>query len=195
MFGDTAPIYDETIEDLGRVNDQPVLPFNAYGTLAWARQEFENNSASSQVGSCGDFEAAACLDAAYVRAAEMVVLPARHLSAASFHMELFSKVADADVAQVFFLLKESELTPSGSNLLDGRFAVFGYVISGQDFLGNMKVILARLQSSRSSPQHLSPCAYFKGFAYFAGGRRHRVRQGCGGWREPRECLESTQPGS
>ncbi len=47
---DTEPIYDFTLEDLGRVNEQPVLPFNAYGTLAWARNEFENNSASSQVG-------------------------------------------------------------------------------------------------------------------------------------------------
>ena len=47
--GDKAPIYDFNLEDLGRVNEQPVLPFNAYGTLAWARNEFENNSASSQV--------------------------------------------------------------------------------------------------------------------------------------------------
>ncbi|KAG1654651.1 hypothetical protein FOA52_010279 [Chlamydomonas sp. UWO 241] len=86
--GQTMPIYDETLEDLGRVNEQPILPFNAYGTLAMARNEFENNSASSQV---------------------------------------------------FFLLRESELTPSGSNMLDGRFAVFGYVIEGQDTLGYMKV--------------------------------------------------------
>lgn len=85
---DKAPIYDFNLEDLGRVNETPVLPFNAYGTLAWARNEFDNNSASSQV---------------------------------------------------FFLLRESELTPSGSNLLDGRFAVFGYVVEGQDFLGVMKV--------------------------------------------------------
>lgn len=40
--------------------------------------------------------------------------------------------------QVFFLLKESELTPSGANLLDGRYAVFGYVTQGQDALGLMK---------------------------------------------------------
>ena len=86
--GEKAPIYDFSLEDLGRVNEQPVLPFNAYGTLAWARNEFENNSASSQV---------------------------------------------------FFLLRESELTHSGSNLLDGRFAVFGYVTSGSDKLGVMKV--------------------------------------------------------
>ncbi|GLI69788.1 hypothetical protein VaNZ11_014487 [Volvox africanus] len=88
VIGDKEPIYDFTLEDLGRVNEQPVLPFNAYGTLAWARNEFENNSASSQV---------------------------------------------------FFLLKESELTPTGSNLLDGRFAVFGYIIQGQDVLSDFKV--------------------------------------------------------
>jgi hypothetical protein len=42
-------------------------------------------------------------------------------------------------SQVFFLLKESELTPSGANLLDGRYAVFGYVTQGQDNLGIFKV--------------------------------------------------------
>lgn len=74
---DKEPVYEFSLEDLGRPNDQPILPFNAFGTLAWARSEFENNSASSQV---------------------------------------------------FWLLKESELTPSGANLLDGRYAVFGYVV-------------------------------------------------------------------
>lgn len=66
----------------------PVLPFNAYGTMAMARDEFENNSASSQV---------------------------------------------------FWLLKESELTPTGSNLLDGRFAVFGYMVENEAVLGELKV--------------------------------------------------------
>jgi hypothetical protein len=51
--GEKEPIYELTLEDLGRVNEQPVLPFNAYGTLAWARGEFDNNSASSQVGRGG----------------------------------------------------------------------------------------------------------------------------------------------
>lgn len=88
VVGEKEPIYDFNLEELGRYNEQPVLPFNAYGTLAWARAEFDNNSASSQV---------------------------------------------------FFLLKESELTPSGANLLDGRYAVFGYVVQGQEDLGNMKV--------------------------------------------------------
>ena len=49
VVGDKEPVYDFSLEDLGRVNETVVLPFNAYGTLAWARNEFENNSASSQV--------------------------------------------------------------------------------------------------------------------------------------------------
>lgn len=88
VVGDKEPVYEYTLEDLGRFNEQPVLPFNAYGTMAMARSEFENNSASSQV---------------------------------------------------FFLLKESELTPSSSNLLDGRYAVFGYAVDGQDYLADMRV--------------------------------------------------------
>jgi len=86
--GDSTPVYEETLEDNGRFNEQPVLPFNAFGTLAMARSEFEANSASSQV---------------------------------------------------FFLLKESELTPTGSNLLDGRYAVFGYITEGADLLKEMQV--------------------------------------------------------
>lgn len=45
---DKSPVYELNLEDLGRPNDQPSLPFNAFGTLAWARAEFDNNSASSQ---------------------------------------------------------------------------------------------------------------------------------------------------
>ena len=86
--GDKVPVYEETLEDNGRYYEQPVLPFNAFGTMALARAEFEANSASSQF---------------------------------------------------FFLLKESELTPTGSNLLDGRYAVFGYVTQGADLLKEVQV--------------------------------------------------------
>ncbi len=68
--------------------EQPVLPFNAFGTLAMARREAENNSGSSQF---------------------------------------------------FFLLRESELTPSGTNILDGRYSVFGYIVDNQELLRDMKV--------------------------------------------------------
>lgn len=43
-----VPVYEETLEDNGRFNEQPVLPFNAYGTVAMARSEFEANDGSSQ---------------------------------------------------------------------------------------------------------------------------------------------------
>ncbi|XWS30348.1 hypothetical protein CRYUN_Cryun24cG0109500 [Craigia yunnanensis] len=86
--GEKAPVYGATLEELGLYKAQTKLPFNAFGTMAVARDEFENNSASSQV---------------------------------------------------FWLLKESELTPSNSNILDGRYAVFGYVTENQDFLADLKV--------------------------------------------------------
>lgn len=37
-------------------------------------------------------------------------------------------VADSASSQVFWLLFESDLTPAGKNLLDGRYACFGYTI-------------------------------------------------------------------
>lgn len=41
-------------------------------------------------------------------------------------------------SQFFFFLFEPELTPAGLNLLDGRYAIFGYVIDGKDVLGKLK---------------------------------------------------------
>ncbi len=84
--GDPKPTYGITLEDAGRYNDEPVLPFASFGTLAMARPETEPDGASSQF---------------------------------------------------FFFLFEPELTPAGRNLLDGRYAVFGYVVEGQDVLDKM----------------------------------------------------------
>ncbi|XP_074312339.1 peptidyl-prolyl cis-trans isomerase, chloroplastic [Silene latifolia] len=86
--GEKAPFYGATLEELGLYKAQTKLPFNAFGTMAMAREEFENNSGSSQV---------------------------------------------------FWLLKESELTPSNANILDGRYAVFGYVTENEDYLADLKV--------------------------------------------------------
>jgi peptidylprolyl isomerase len=41
-------------------------------------------------------------------------------------------------SQFFFFLFEPELTPAGRNLLDGRYAVFGYVTEGKDILDELK---------------------------------------------------------
>ncbi|XP_047334798.1 peptidyl-prolyl cis-trans isomerase CYP38, chloroplastic [Impatiens glandulifera] len=86
--GEKVPFYGQTLEELGLYKAQTKLPFNAFGTMAMAREEFENNSASSQI---------------------------------------------------FWLLKESELTPSNSNILDGRYAVFGYITENEDYLADLKV--------------------------------------------------------
>jgi peptidylprolyl isomerase len=84
--GDPKPTYGITLEDAGRYNDEPVLPFSSFGALAMARPEPDPNGGSSQF---------------------------------------------------FFFLFEPELTPAGRNLLDGRYAVFGYVTAGQDVLDRM----------------------------------------------------------
>ncbi|MCU0525033.1 MAG: peptidylprolyl isomerase [Elainella sp. Prado103] len=41
-------------------------------------------------------------------------------------------------SQFFFFLFEPELTPAGLNLLDGRYAVFGYVTENKDVLQQLK---------------------------------------------------------
>ena len=42
-------------------------------------------------------------------------------------------------SQIFWFLKESELTPSNANILDGRYTVFGYVTENEDYLADLKV--------------------------------------------------------
>lgn len=41
-------------------------------------------------------------------------------------------------SQFFFFLFEPELTPAGRNLLDGRYAVFGYLTGGKEILDTLK---------------------------------------------------------
>ncbi|XP_024385267.1 peptidyl-prolyl cis-trans isomerase CYP38, chloroplastic [Physcomitrium patens] len=86
--GEKEPIYGATLEELGKYKATTTLPFNAFGTMAMAREEFDNDSGSSQV---------------------------------------------------FWLLKESELTPSSANILDGRYTVFGYVTENEELLADFKV--------------------------------------------------------
>ena len=44
---------------------------------------------------------------------------------------------DDGSSQFFFFLFEPELTPAGLNLIDGRFAAFGYVVEGADVLDEL----------------------------------------------------------
>jgi len=85
--GDEEPIYGYTLEEIGQYMDEPILPFNSYGSLALARPGDDNNGGSSQF---------------------------------------------------FFFLFEAELTPAGRNMLDGRYAVFGYTVKGKEVLRELK---------------------------------------------------------
>ena len=84
--GQEQPYYNQTFEDLGLFKAQPVLPFNAKGTLGWAHSD-------------------------------------EHL--------------DDGSSQFFLFLFEPELTPAGLNLIDGRYAAFGYVVDGFDVLDKL----------------------------------------------------------
>ncbi|NEO45521.1 MAG: peptidylprolyl isomerase [Moorea sp. SIO4A3] len=48
LKGDSEPVYEFTLEEIGRYREQPVLPFSAYGTLAMARPAEDPNGGSSQ---------------------------------------------------------------------------------------------------------------------------------------------------
>ena len=85
--GDKEPIYSTTFDDDGRGGYAAALPFNAYGALGMAREEYDTDSASSQF---------------------------------------------------FWLLFDSDLTPAGKNLLDGRYTCFGYTTEGAKFLSDVK---------------------------------------------------------
>jgi peptidylprolyl isomerase len=80
------PYYNQTFEDLGLFKAEPVLPFNAKGTLGWAHSDQSLDDGSSQF---------------------------------------------------FLFLSEPELTPAGLNLIDGRYAAFGYVVDGLEVLDEL----------------------------------------------------------
>ena len=85
--GDTAPFYESTLDESDKGGQATILPFSSYGAMGWAREEYDNNSGSSQF---------------------------------------------------FWLLFDSDLTPAGKNMLDGRYPCFGYVVEGADFLRDIK---------------------------------------------------------
>ena len=95
--GDDLPVYGETLEELGRYLDEPVIPFNSYGALALARPGDDPNGGSSQF---------------------------------------------------FFFKFDTEITPPGYNLMDGRYSVFGYLVEGKEVLEELtagdKIISAKV---------------------------------------------------
>lgn len=85
--GDDKPVYGATLEEIGRYQDQTVLPFSANGAVAIARPSGDPNGGSSQF---------------------------------------------------FFFKFDTELTPPGYNFMDGRYAVFGYTVEGDEILEDLE---------------------------------------------------------
>jgi len=70
------------------------------------------------------------------RGGEATVLPFSSYGAMGWAREEYE--ANSGSSQFFWLLFDSDLTPAGKNVLDGRYPVFGYVVEGSDFLRDMK---------------------------------------------------------
>ena len=70
------------------------------------------------------------------RGGEATVLPFSAYGAMGWAREEYD--ANSGSSQFFWLLFDSDLTPAGKNVLDGRYPVFGYVVEGSDFLRDMK---------------------------------------------------------
>ena len=55
---------------------------------------------------------------------------------------------DDGSSQFFLFLSEPELTPAGLNLIDGRYAAFGYVVDGLEVLNELsaddKIVSAKV---------------------------------------------------
>ena len=108
-----------TLEDDGRPLSQPMLPFSVYGTVLPALpQPAPPARRARRAGSVRrGLRAARVLQLAMARSED--------------------NANDAS-SQFFFLLFDPELTTAGRNLMDGRFATFGYVTSGNRLLSNVE---------------------------------------------------------
>lgn len=70
------------------------------------------------------------------RGGEATVLPFSSYGAMGWAREEYD--SNSGSSQFFWLLFDSDLTPAGKNVLDGRYPVFGYVVEGADFLRDAK---------------------------------------------------------
>jgi peptidylprolyl isomerase len=70
------------------------------------------------------------------RGGEATVLPFSSYGAMGWAREEYD--ANSGSSQFFWLLFDSDLTPAGKNVLDGRYPCFGYVVEGADFLSDIK---------------------------------------------------------
>jgi len=70
------------------------------------------------------------------RGGEATVMPFSSYGAMGWAREEYEP--NTGSSQFFWLLFDSDLTPAGKNVLDGRYPCFGYVVEGADFLRDAK---------------------------------------------------------
>lgn len=70
------------------------------------------------------------------RGGQATVLPFSSYGAMGWAREEYE--VNSGGSQFFWLLFDSDLTPAGKNVLDGRYPCFGYVVDGADYLSDMK---------------------------------------------------------
>jgi len=70
------------------------------------------------------------------RGGEATVLPFSSYGAMGWARDEYE--VNSGSSQFFWLLFDSDLTPAGKNVLDGRYPCFGYVVEGADFLSDVK---------------------------------------------------------
>jgi len=70
------------------------------------------------------------------RGGQATVLPFSSYGAMGWAREEYEP--DSGSSQFFWLLFDSDLTPAGKNVLDGRYPCFGYVVEGADLLRDVK---------------------------------------------------------
>jgi len=70
------------------------------------------------------------------RGGQATVLPFSSYGAMGWAREEYDP--NSGSSQFFWLLFDSDLTPAGKNVLDGRYPCFGYVVEGADFLSDIQ---------------------------------------------------------
>jgi cyclophilin family peptidyl-prolyl cis-trans isomerase len=70
------------------------------------------------------------------RGGEATILPFSSYGAMGWARDEYDP--NSGSSQFFWLLFDSDLTPAGKNVLDGRYPCFGYVVEGADFLQDVK---------------------------------------------------------
>jgi len=70
------------------------------------------------------------------RGGEATILPFSSYGAMGWARDEYDP--NSGSSQFFWLLFDSDLTPAGKNVLDGRYPCFGYVVEGSDFLQDVR---------------------------------------------------------